>query len=93
MYCRVKNQRETEYGLREYIRKHTYIYYCTLKNTNIDFDCNIFDKISKLIWDIDYILTIWLIWKLDKWLFCKAHALPDAVCYLLRAYIVNKSSN
>ena len=91
MYCRVKNQRETEYGLREYIRKHTYIYYCTLKNTNID--CNIFDKISKLIWDIDYILTVWLIWKLDKWLFCKAHALPDAVCYLLRAYIVNKSSS
>ena len=31
MYCRVKKQRETEYGLREYIRKHTYIYYCTLK--------------------------------------------------------------
>ena len=49
MYSRVKNERETEYGLREYIKKHTYIYYCTLRNTNIDFDCKIFDKISKLI--------------------------------------------
>ena len=48
MNCRVENQRETEYRLHEYIRKHTYIYYCTFKNTNIDFDCNIFDKISKL---------------------------------------------
>ena len=49
MYSRVKNERETEYGLREYMKKHSYLYYCTLKNTNIDFDYKIFEKVSELI--------------------------------------------
>ena len=68
MYSRVKNERETEYRLREYMKKHSYLYYCTLKNTKIDFDYKIFEKVSELIWfymlyleyiDCDVMINIW----------------------------------
>ena len=68
MYSRVKNERETEYGFREYMKKHSYLYYCTLKNTKIDFDCKIFEKVSEFIWfymlyseyiDCDVMINIW----------------------------------
>merc|ERR1712074_223758 len=47
MYSRVKNERETAFGLQNYMKKHTFLYFCTLKNTNTSFDCKIFEKISE----------------------------------------------
>ena len=44
------DERETEYGLREYIKKHSYLYFCTLKNIfKHFFDGEIFEKVSELI--------------------------------------------
>ena len=63
MYNRVKNERETEYGLREYMKKHSYLYYCTLKNTKIDFDCKIFEYLILYV-----ILKIHRLWCDDKYL-------------------------
>ena len=35
----MKKERETEYGLREYIKKNSYLYYSALKTVKIDFEC------------------------------------------------------
>ena len=49
MFCRVTNEKETLFGIQNYIKRQTKLYYYTLLKTDVKFDCKTFDKMSEIL--------------------------------------------